>query len=108
MVMKTFLRNFGIGNNKLFSKTCILVLSAYLFAANAMADNGPSLQHLKKNLAAGDDELKKIAHQEMLQNIFMVGGFAIVIAIAWFSTTIARKHKKKEVQVTRNQQLLKH
>ncbi|CAN5500986.1 hypothetical protein BH10BAC1_BH10BAC1_08160 [soil metagenome] len=49
------------------------------------------------------EEARKIQEQnrkdEIWQYVIMVGGFSIVIGIAWFTTSLARKRRKKEDEV---------
>jgi beta-lactamase regulating signal transducer with metallopeptidase domain len=86
------------GSERLFMR-CILVLSLFAFnIVNALADDGPSLSNLKKNGHAIADEQKNIAHQEFLSYVWMVLGFAVVIAIAWISTVKARNRSKVETE----------
>ena len=60
---------------------------------------GPSLANITKNLANSAAELEKIRHEEIMSYIYMGLGFSVVIGIAWFTTVLARKRKKKEDDV---------
>lgn len=70
-------------------------------AATAVTDDGsgPSIANLSKNLASSAAELEKIRHEEIMSYIYMGVGFSIVIAIAWFTTVLARKRRRKEDEV---------
>ena len=70
-------------------------------ASTAVVDTsgGPSLAHLTKNLGASEEELKRIHRDEILSYVYMGLGFSVVIAIAWFTTVLARKRKKKEDEI---------
>jgi hypothetical protein len=58
----------------------------------AQASDEPSLQHLKKNTAALREEIESEARrQEILNYVYMVVGLIIVFAVAWFSTSTAKK-----------------
>jgi hypothetical protein len=66
-------------------------------AADASGDAGPSLSN--KTFTALNDEVAKIKEKErrneILSYVYMGVGFSIVIAIAWFTTSLARKRQKK-------------
>jgi hypothetical protein len=66
----------------------------------AASDEGPSLKNLTKNSSAINAELAKIKekerHDQIMSYIYMGVGFSIVIAIAWFTTALARKRQKSE------------
>ncbi|MDF2438729.1 MAG: hypothetical protein K0Q95_3105 [Bacteroidota bacterium] len=57
-------------------------------------DGGPSLSNVKKTLQLQE----KAAHDEFMSYVYMVVGFAVVIAIAWISTINARKRSKAEAE----------
>lgn len=69
-------------------------------AVAAESSEGPSLENLSKSLAASSEEINKIKEKqrrdEILSYIYMGVGFSIVIGIAWFTTALARKRKKKD------------
>lgn len=71
---------------------------------------GPSLENITKNLEQSAAELEKIRHEEIMSYIYMGVGFSIVIGIAWFTTVLARKRKRKEdeVRAIRMQQMKHH
>lgn len=60
---------------------------------------GPSLENITKNLANTNAELEKIRNEEIMSYIYMGLGFSVVIGIAWFTTVLARKRKKKDDEV---------
>lgn len=60
---------------------------------------GPSLENITKNLANTNAELEKIRKEEIMSYIYMVLGFSVVIGIAWFTTVLAKKRKKKDNEV---------
>jgi hypothetical protein len=74
-------------------RNCIL-LFMFIFssAQNIIAQAEPSLSNVKKTLQLQE----KQAHDEFMSYVYMVVGFAIVIAIAWISTVKARKRSKEE------------
>lgn len=89
----------------------IFLISSILFIQRAVAQ--ADISHLKKNLKAMEETQKKIAHDEFMSYVYMTVGFAIVIAIAWFSTVAARKRNEKEQDekqkyILRQQGLKKH
>jgi TRAP-type C4-dicarboxylate transport system permease small subunit len=49
-----------------------------------------------KNISKTIDEAKKqAAHEEFMSYVYMTVGFGIVIAVAWFSTSMAKKQRMK-------------
>lgn len=67
--------------------------------SSAVEDSGPSISNISKNLASSAAELEKIRNEEIMSYIYMGVGFSIVIGIAWFTTVLARKRKRKEDEV---------
>lgn len=67
--------------------------------SSAVEDSGPSISNISKNLTSSAAELEKIRNEEILSYIYMGVGFSIVIGIAWFTTVLARKRKRKEDEV---------
>ena len=85
---KIFIVSYG---NRVFMNCTLLISFILLLAGNAHAQNGgASLGNLNKNLNAASDQ---ITHDEMIQYLYMGIGFALVIAIAWFSTSLAKKRR---------------
>ena len=68
--------------------------------SESSSEGGPSLDNLKKFLPKGDAEVKKMQeqqkHDETMSYIYMGLGFSVVIAIAWFTTVLAKKRRLKE------------
>ena len=66
-------------------------------ASDTLSSAGPSLSNLKKTMAAGDEEAKKIQEEQRKQDIInwviMIVGFSLVIAVAWFTTSLAKKRR---------------
>ena len=71
---------------------------------------GPSLENITKNLANSANELEKIRNEEILSYFIMAAGFSVVIGIAWFTTVLAKKRKKKDaiVRAIRMQNMKHH
>lgn len=66
-------------------------------AATVVDDgSGPSIANLTKNMAASAEELERIRRDEILSYVYMGLGFSVVIGIAWFTTVLAKKRRKKE------------
>ncbi len=65
----------------------------------AADDSGPSIANITKNLNSSAEELERIRHEEIMSYIYMGLGFSVVIGIAWFTTVLARKRKRKEDEV---------
>lgn len=92
--MKTSARTkFENGRNRVLRTCALLFSSMMLFAYNAMAQDGPSLGNVNKNANAIKEEQSKMTPEEIRSYIYMAVGFALVIAIAWFSTSLAKKRK---------------
>lgn len=74
--------------------------SSVVSADSASASDGFAK---KENTAKIFDEAREIAaksrRDQILQYVIMVVGFSIVIGIAWFTTVLARKRKKKEDEI---------
>ena len=109
--LKKSVNNGLSGILRVFTLLIVFVLS---FVQRAQAqDSGPSLNNLKKNGAAAAAELERIKHEETMSYIYMSVGFAIVIAIAWGTTVMARKRSRREQEqkhrfVLKQQELKKH
>ncbi len=77
--------------------------SASKTSTEASSDGGPSLDNIKKFLPKGDAEVKKMQeqqkHDEIMSYFYMGLGFSVVIAIAWFTTSLAKKRRLKEDEV---------
>ncbi|MBL0328089.1 MAG: hypothetical protein IPP64_01390 [Bacteroidetes bacterium] len=73
--------------------------SATTEAVAGSTGDGPSIENITKNLASSAKELEKIRKEEIMSYIYMGLGFSIVIAIAWFTTILARKRKRKEDEI---------
>lgn len=84
---------------KIFTAISFFILSS-VSRIVAQASDEPSIKNLKKTGAAVSEEVRKYqekqAHDEFMSYVYMVIGFSIVIAIAWFSTVNARKRSKLE------------
>lgn len=77
----------------------LFLLAIFTFSNIQSYAQDPDVNHLKKNFSAIKDEQKKIAEEkEMWSYVYMILGFGIVIAIAWFTTVSARKRAKIEAE----------
>jgi hypothetical protein len=100
-------------------RTCVslsLLIALTISSLPLRADEGPSLENLKKNTSAGSKEMEKIKeeehHKEMMSYVYMSLGFAVVIGIAWGTTIMARNRSRKEAEekhrfILRQQELKK-
>lgn len=68
-------------------------------ASVSVSEDGPSISNLSKNLAESSAELERIRKEEILSYVYMGLGFSVVIGIAWFTTVLARKRKKKDDEI---------
>ena len=50
-------------------------------------------------MANSAKELERIRHEEIMSYIYMGLGFSVVIGIAWFTTVLAKKRRRKEDEV---------
>ncbi len=83
--------------NKVTRFSALVISSLILFSYNLSAqvdsaakDDGPSLDNSKKVVKAVGDQLSK---EEKLSYIGMGVGFILVMAIAWLSTSAAKKRR---------------
>ncbi|MBN8695047.1 MAG: hypothetical protein J0L87_00840 [Bacteroidetes bacterium] len=82
-------------NKKLMFLT-LFISSTFLSIAQ---DDSPSLGNIKKTAAALKEEQEKMAQEQLIKEIVYISiGFAIVVAIAWVSTMLARKKAKKDAE----------
>lgn len=96
------LRSFALLVLVLISSSQLIIAqtdSVVTDSANTAAvsdDAGPSISNITKSLNSSAKELERIRHEEIMSYIYMGLGFSVVIGIAWFTTVLARKRKKKE------------
>ena len=77
-----------------------LFVTLSLIATNSFAqDDGPSVNNLKNNIKAVNEEMSR---QEMMNYLFMLVGFVLVLAVAWFSTNVAKKRRLERDAFLRN------
>lgn len=93
--METSSKKFGKGNLGKASRNCIM-FCIFIMSAAQRAFAQADLKNLKHSLSSIKDEQEKIAHQEFMSYVYMVLGFAVVIAIAWITTVKARKRSAIE------------
>ncbi|MBL7888959.1 MAG: hypothetical protein JNL24_05370 [Bacteroidia bacterium] len=75
----------------------ILFISSSLLSV--AQDDSPSLGNIKKTAAALKEEQEKMAQEQLIKEIVYISiGFAVVVAIAWVSTMLARKKAKKDAE----------
>ena len=94
-----FLFFFTTNHFSLAQGTDPVVADSAATAVSNESGGGPSLKNISKNLTESNEELKKLRFQEIMSYIYMGVGFSVVIGIAWFTTVLARKRKKKEDEV---------
>ncbi len=67
--------------------------------------NEPSIQNMKKTGSAVTEEVKKMkekqAREEILSYVYMILGFGLVFAGAWFLTVQSRKRREKFDEIKR-------
>jgi hypothetical protein len=93
--MKTKIENTVI--KKALQLMCFFM--AITSTATFAEEGGPSLDNLKTNTKAIGEEMSR---QEMMSYVFMVVGFSIVIAVAWFSTSLAKKRRLQREEFVKN------
>ena len=105
--MKTLAKlSFQRTSKRVLNFVLLLTSSVILFSYNALAQDGPSMGNLNKNIDAAKEE---ISHSEKMQYLYMGLGFALVIAIAWFSTSLAKKRRiAADAERAKRNQHLKH
>ena len=75
-----------------------------LVAANVLATvntvmaqaNDPSVENIQKTTDAAKDLKEQIHHEEMMGYVYMVIGFGLVIAIAWFTNNKVQQRRSSE------------
>jgi hypothetical protein len=78
-----------------FVKACKgVILLAISVLSSVQTIFAQDLKNIKNSLSTIKEEQEKIAHEEMMSYIYMIVGFSVVIAIAWFTTVRARKRAK--------------
>lgn len=92
--METSSTKFGKGNLGKVSRSCILFFIFLLSSAERIF--AQDLKNVKNSLSSIKEEQEKLAHQEFMSYVYMVLGFAVVIAIAWITTVKARKRSQAE------------
>lgn len=82
--------------NKL-TRVCLLVAANVLATVNTiMAQTDPAVENIKKTTAEAKNLKEELAHDEMMGYVYMVVGFGLVIAIAWFTNTRVQKRRTEE------------
>ena len=106
---KNIIRNV---QNKVTRFSALVISSLILFSYNVSAqvdsaakDDGPSLDNSKKVVKAVGDQLSK---EEKLSYIGMAVGFILVMAIAWLSTSAAKKRRLAREELVRRHHLNSH
>ena len=96
-------------------QVCLLsVLFLFSFAGVAVGQSAdPSVDNLKNNMSAAAKEMEHQKQVEFMNYVWMCIGFAIVVAVAWSTTVMARKRSKREQEekqryILRQQELKKH
>ncbi|MDQ3047093.1 MAG: hypothetical protein M3R27_06055 [Bacteroidota bacterium] len=94
--METKIKSMGKAcGEKLFKTFILLCMSILLSTPNLMAQSDePSVSNITKTLNAA----KEAQRQEFLSYVYMVLGFAVVIAIAWFTNARVQKNKKTALE----------
>ena len=79
--------------SKLTKVSLLVVASVFATIDQSMAQSDPSVENIQKTTS----EAKKIAqHEELMSYVYMVIGFGVVIAIAWFTNTRVQKRRTEE------------
>lgn len=93
----------------------LLSVSFILSFANAAVAQAsdPSVQNIKNNMSAATKEMEHQKQVEFMNYVWMCLGFAVVVAVAWSTTVMARKRsaralEEKQRYILRQQELKKH
>jgi hypothetical protein len=79
------------------SKVGLLIAANVLATVNTiMAQSDPAVENIKKTTEAAKDMKDEFAREEMMGYVYMVVGFGLVIAIAWFTNTRVQKRRNEE------------
>lgn len=103
-----FLFSFASINISLAQESdSITVPDSATTAATAEADGFAKKENTAKLFAEAREMQEKSKRDQILQYVVMVAGFSVVIGIAWFTTVLARKRKKKddEIKAMRHRQM---
>jgi|1185.fasta_scaffold05229_3 hypothetical protein len=71
----------------------LVVANVFATVDHIMAQADPSVENIQKTTSAA----KEVAqHEELMGYVYMVIGFGLVIAIAWFTNTRVQKRRTEE------------
>ena len=113
--MRTSIKNFAKTNSGRVSWCCVLLFLFFIFSfspiiaqdsnavaqqdSNAMAGGNDLLKNMKKTGSVMTEEVRKMkerqAHEEFMGYVYMVLGFSLVLALAWFLVIASNKRKAK-------------
>lgn len=96
--METLIKKIGKRSEEGFLRSCtLLFLFIVLLSMDTMAqgENGASTEN-------------DLARKELLGYIYMVVGFAVVIGIAWFTTSRAKKQRENGNEKNHHHHYIKH
>lgn len=98
--MKTLNNLIDRGYSSYLGKKILFFISFVLYSGYLSADEGePSLSHLKRTAATIKEEQEKMAREQLIKEVVYISiGFTIVVLIAWFTTSLARKKAKKDAE----------
>ncbi|MBL7883030.1 MAG: hypothetical protein JNL69_03105 [Bacteroidia bacterium] len=98
--MKTLNNLIDRACGSFLGKKILAFVSFVLYSGFLSADEGePSLGHLKRTAAAVKEEQEKMAREQLIKEVVYISiGFTIVVLIAWFTTSLARKKAKKDAE----------
>lgn len=98
--MKTLNTLIIKASNTFLGKKILVLVLFIMYGGLLNADEGePSLGHLKRSAAAIKEEQEKMAREQLIKEVVYISiGFTIVVLIAWFTTSLARKKAKKDAE----------
>lgn len=82
--------------NKLTSVGLLVAANVLATVNTIMAQSDPAVENIKKTTEAAKDMKDEFAREEMMGYVYMVVGFGLVIAIAWFTNTRVQKRRNEE------------
>ena len=83
-------------------KSILCVILSFMMGNTYAQDSTASIGNLNKTLNVAKEQM---SHEEKMGYLLMAIGFLFVIAVAWFSTSLAKKRRIKMEEISRQRYL---